>query len=315
MRRNVFVASAHRSGSTLMTLVLGSHPLAFDVGEFGAFPDWIAHPDGSRCTCGAAPFVACPFWAEVAAQVWERTGWDPFTQPYARLVELRGRSALERARMRALRSLYLASRRSRVYAPLFQLVGGPARVEEMVEATLALYDAALEVAGAELLVDSHKEPARYRALVAARPESRIVYLTRDGRGVVASHLTSKRPSRAYHYRSSAAARRWVEQNRGFQRMLSTLPRESWMHVRYEDLCAHPQETLERVCAFLEVPFDPGMLDFSEQVHHTVGGNRMRFRGDRAIRLDERWRRRLTDEDLQAYDRIAGRMHRALGYAA
>jgi hypothetical protein len=37
-------------------------------------------------------------------------------------------------------------------------------------------------------------------------------------------------------------------------------------VRYEDLTANPERELRKICAFLGVPFEPGMIDYGSQDH-------------------------------------------------
>ena len=242
MRRIVLVASAHRSGAPRMARWLGCHPSALDVGNLPAFPGWMTHRDGGRCACGAAPFVACPFWGAVADRVLAETGWDPLADPHAHALELRGRSLLQRVRMRALRHLYLAAPGG---AWPFRLLGGPRVLRDLVEATLRLYDAALDVAGAEVLVDHPWEPARVRALVAARPGTRVLHVVSDPQ------------------HPAPAARR-------FQDMLATLPRWSWMELHQDDLETEPEETLARACAFVDLTFHPQMLDPARISRHPVG---------------------------------------------
>lgn len=38
----------------------------------------------------------------------------------------------------------------------------------------------------------------------------------------------------------------------------------FLHVKYEDLVTEPERTLERICAYLEIPFDPGALDYTRK---------------------------------------------------
>ena len=47
-------------------------------------------------------------------------------------------------------------------------------------------------------------------------------------------------------------------------------------------------------------------------HHMLG-NDMRLRFDGAIKLDARWRRELTEKELQAFSQNAGKMNRRFGY--
>lgn len=46
----VYIAGTGRSGSTLLDMLLSSHPLAFGAGELSAvFVEWA---EGGLCTCG-----------------------------------------------------------------------------------------------------------------------------------------------------------------------------------------------------------------------------------------------------------------------
>lgn len=39
---------------------------------------------------------------------------------------------------------------------------------------------------------------------------------------------------------------------------------SFIHVKYEDLVTEPEQTLERICEYLEIPFDPAALDYNRK---------------------------------------------------
>jgi hypothetical protein len=75
-----------------------------------------------------------------------------------------------------------------------------------------------------------------------------------------------------------------------------------LEVRYEDLIADPEATLRRVCDFIELDFDPAMVDppdrsAIETALAPVGG----------------WRERLEPEQLEAFEEVAGPMLDELGY--
>jgi hypothetical protein len=55
-------------------------------------------------------------------------------------------------------------------------------------------------------------------------------------------------------------------------------------------------------------FDPRQMNWTNQVRHNVGGNRMRWKTESKIRLDEAWREKLTFAQKFAIDAgtIAGR---------
>ena len=93
--------------------------------------------------------------------------------------------------------------------------------------------------------------------------------------------------------------------------LRTLPHGSYIHVRYEDICRYPAETMRTVCSFLNVPFTPEMLAFRQGTPHIIGGNPMRSRKEDKITEDKRWEQQLSAEDLATFERIAGKLNRKL----
>ncbi len=186
----------------------------------------------------------------------------------------------------------------------------------MARASLQCFDAALDEADTDVLVDSGKDPYRAWALYRLRPNAvRLLYLVRDGRGVMTSMLgAGRKASTSWHDDPGAATAQWVTENRAIEGVLNHVRPEHWMFLRYEDLCRDPEQALAEVCSFADLEPDPSMLDFRSAEHHDVGGNRMRFaKGDRAIRLDEKWRRKATPAHLAAFEQVGGELNRHLGY--
>jgi hypothetical protein len=172
----------------------------------------------------------------------------------------------------------------------------------------------------------------YRAhmaeIAAALPEARFIHIIRDGRDVALSY-------RGLWFGPgddiAAQARFWTTEIARARAQAQNLP--FYLEVKFEDLVTHPQGELSRICAFLDLPFDPAMLDYpgraqdrlSEYVQpfgpQGAGGvTRERFLAihDRtqappdADRIG-RWRTEMTPADLHNYDEIAGPLLRQLGY--
>lgn len=78
-----------------------------------------------------------------------------------------------------------------------------------------------------------------------------VFIQRDGRTCVRSKMARTNQD------LEAACRRW-EFSVAVQRFLQAHPRSYCLS--YEDLVAAPVKTLRGLCRFLDVPFDPAMLD-------------------------------------------------------
>ena len=118
-----------------------------------------------------------------------------------------------------------------------------------------------------------KTPADIRHLdflVRLFPDAVYIHITRDGRDVALSQLAKK--GSFFHdlkeYRRIGFAnllKRWADWE---QRIRDVLYRDGLrvVHLKYEDLTADPQRELQRVTAFLGVPFEAEMLDYASMDH-------------------------------------------------
>jgi hypothetical protein len=161
-----------------------------------------------------------------------------------------------------------------------------------------------------IVVDSSKNPIRAKLLYLADPESfRMIRMIRDGRGVARSWMKAfGTPT----FRK--ATLQWLLRDRLIHMTTSGIPGNQTHYVRYEDLCRRPEETLRELCAFMRTEFDPRMLDFQDLERHDVHINPRPLKSEnREIRLDEKWRRTVSQDDLRAFQRIAGGWNRRHGY--
>jgi len=128
-----------------------------------------------------------------------------------------------------------------------------------------------------------------------------------------------RDGRAYAHsikRKGISVRMAADQWRQFQlcadRLLAGMPDDRLFQLRYEDLCAAPDDLLARLCAFLDI----APLSAPEVIHpgdHHILGNSMRLRGPMKVQLDEKWRDGLSKAEQDTVLAIAGTMNRRLGY--
>ncbi|MCU0923931.1 MAG: sulfotransferase, partial [Burkholderiaceae bacterium] len=77
--RVAYICSSGRSGSTLLNLMLGSHPDFVCLGEIEHLPKNVALD--TVCTCGAR-VSACPFWNRVFDRLASDSGMDMRAEPY-----------------------------------------------------------------------------------------------------------------------------------------------------------------------------------------------------------------------------------------
>jgi hypothetical protein len=319
----VYILAASHSGSTLLAMLLGSHPDVCTVGELKATS--LGPLDAYRCSCGV-PIQACPFWQAVTAAMRARgvafdlshPGTDLRTgaSPYARrlLKPLHRSPPLELVRDTAL---HLDPRWRRHLA----------RVNAV---NAALVGALREHTGARVIVDSSKIGLRLKYLLRDPAfDMRVIRLIRDGRAVALTYMDPERFADARDPRlrgggtglardaerlpMERAAREWRRSNEEGDAIVARLDRSRWIEARYEAVCANPRVGLARLFEFLGVAPEAAPAHFRAHEHHVIG-NGMRLDTTSEIRLDDRWQATLTAEELHIFDDVAGGLNRGYGYA-
>ena len=160
------------------------------------------------------------------------------------------------------------------------------------------------------------------------PEAHFIHVIRDGRDTALSRQGLWfGPGDDY----VALAKFWVD---GIEAARAQAPHLAhYGEVRFETLVADPKGTLERICADLDLAFDPAMLDYHEAAPSRLAeykrpfGPADRTPGDLATflsihervqtPLDEtrigRWRGDMAREDRERFESVAGPLLRELGY--
>jgi hypothetical protein len=279
--RVAFIGGRHRSGTTLLELMLASIPGFFAAGELRQI--WERGvADNRRCGCGRR-FHDCPFWTEVGREAFG--GWDALDLPDA--IALRRRFDTPSVAVRSM------------------LASSPEQGSALARysgLTAAVLRAIRSVSGADIVVDSSKSAAHALMLQGSRAaDVRLVHMVRDSRGVTYSRRRragrSARADRADRQRTNVAAEamRWLFYN-GLTPALGGrgIP---YLRIRYEDLVSAPDANLRTIVRHLGADDPPQLPVDASTVHlvpnHLVYGNRLRFeQGDLELRLDEAWIREM-----------------------
>ena len=302
----LFICGSGHSGSTLLEMLVAGHPHVAALGELHNLSHQIAI--GRACSCGSLP-RECPRWQAVAAQIRLRTGIDIFERPFAfRVSRERPRNLPERAIRSWNRSLHYLHFRSPLmgWLKLHRLTVGEREVATNTEMVCAIVR---ELAGARVLIDSSKDYVRMRERYDSAPlgSVKVVYLSRDGRGVMWSAMKRRRVAAWY------GAKEWAKTQRRIRGMLRGVRPQDRIHVRYEDLCTEPEGVLRGICAWLGLSYAEELLALRPPQHHTIAGNKIRLERAMAIRLDEAWRANLKPLQLRVFALLAGAENRRLGY--
>jgi hypothetical protein len=300
----VCVPGSPYTGSTLLGMLLDSHPACASI---GAATGLTARVDlaSYRCSCGAR-FTDCGFWARVARRtvelehpvtIYRQDFWNTH-------VRLSHRRSINGVLVSSLGNTTLNSIRDAVV----RRVGPVGRtIEAARAASWSLARAVLEETGKRVFVDTARYHQRPRHLAASPMlDVKVIHLVRDPRGNVSSIM------RHNDVGPWTAARRWRHYNLEAARTARSFPEGSRMLLHYEELCHDPQAALDRVAAFVGVdPAPIGGLVGSAQRH--VIGNSMRLRALEEIREDRSWEDRLTRADLRTIGRVVGRLSHRFGY--
>ena len=297
-KKVIFIVGIGRSGSTLLDLMLGSHPEAFSLGEISKLPEFVNQ--GKR---NLAALEESTFWI------------DSFDET-------------ELKRFAAGISNHRLNKRIPLKVEKF--------VRELLgkDDIFNSYTTLFKKTKAQILVDSSKylswvsNQLKNKEFRSGAIDAYLIRIVRDGRAVVNSY------SRIYPDSTiSEISQRWVINFQEQQQLYDSFPGERKMLVRYEELATKPEEVLTNICQLLGIEFFPDMVEFWKHEHHHIVGSRgtnaliRKYRGLKQkesveevhgsyyeelglrIKLDVRWQKELSAENLTIFNSLAGELNK------
>lgn len=133
-------------------------------------------------------------------------------------------------------------------------------------------------------VHRHYEQARV-----TYPSARFIHIVRDGRDVCASWIKFGWLGNGYE-----AGRRWKQAIDEWHAVKTLIPPVQCIELRFRDLISAPEIELRRLCAFLNLAFDPAMLKYHEDTSYEPVD-----RGQAG-----KWRTQLSPRDLRLFEGVA-----------
>lgn len=321
-KQAVFIAGSGHSGSTLLDMCLGGHPDIAALGETG-FLYFYAHKTTRQdiCTCGKT-IENCEFWSKVVERLAKVRGLkkenvlddfvlsDPEQMLFNEKGDYRDRLPQDKpVNASLLRPFVGVLGSGTFFRTLSKFSALLDKRRRAAENRMLLLDAVLAAQGKNIALDSTKSPGTLKEawMLRGKTPVKFIVMHRNGRGVAASHI------RRLNLTMPQAAALWRNEIIKWWVASLTIPRKNKITVKYESFAANPEGELRRICAFLGIAYDENMLSFREG-RHNLGGNQMRFRqGETEIKLDERWRHELSQEQLVQFNKTAGWVNKLLGY--
>lgn len=301
-KKVVSIIGSGRTGSTLLMLILGSHPECFALGEISKLYRYYKK---KQALCGVCPDT-CSFWE----QQFTKKELDRLT------------AVLGNTRLNPLVPLQLEK-----------------KVREILhlDGVFNAYSSIFEKLSKTVLIDSSKEvdwvKERYKAkeFTAGKIQNYLIHMVRDGRATMSSKLRITPGLTATEF-SHQWAKRIKETNEFFDKF----PSERKMVVRYEKFITENQETLQSLCQLLQIKYVPEMVQYWKHDHHPIAGNTgtrsliLKYRNEEGtavqsqvqqrqgdyydnmglkLKLDLRWKNELSSEQLEEFNRIAGDLNK------
>jgi len=143
------------------------------------------------------------------------------------------------------------------------------------------------------------------------PVAKFVHLVRDGREVALSYADVPfGPSTVAKAAALWKARVKLGMERG--RPLGTA---RYLELRYERLLVNPQEEVEGLCSFLDLEFDPAMLDYSERARSEVLDRAKLYNPNvmKSITKTRSWDEQMPRSQVEVFEAVAGDTLTELGY--
>lgn len=292
---HVFIAGLPRTGSTLTHRILNRSPEVRLAGE--------THFLGARTPFG------------------RRTG---YADRFAEAGDLRTDAGLEQV----VTAIYASRGKSfwSRFATTVERTEFERLLRDSDRSRRALFDAAMRAFAQGRPVAGDKTPEHIDAvptLLSWFPEARVVHTFRDPRAIYVSLRRKERAESLSQagrvarragplfdlYASTSLAFRWRSMARRHRRYAAAYPGR-YMLQRFEDLLAEPEAAVKRLCEFIGIAFDPGML---EQVVHNSSYAPKRSGAGIDQSTAERWRDHLPKTTERWLSLVCGRELGTFGY--
>jgi hypothetical protein len=272
------IGGAGRSGSTLLERLLSTARGVTAVGELR----WVwkrGFADNHLCSCGT-PFLACPYWTSITGRA------------------LGGSASVDASAMQAAarsvdRLRYIPYHAwPRLSPPAFRRA-----LREYGDVLGRVFESIAEQSGAQLIVDSSKEPA-YAFLLRRVPTLNVflLHLVRDSRAVAFSWQRIRRRPEITdqaqfmpRYGVAKSSRDWMEKNALFELYGGT--GGELARIRYEDMTERPADTLSHVLGRVQSALGVSLGECGDRdvTQHTISGNPVRFSAQvPSVRPDDEW---------------------------
>ena len=152
-----------------------------------------------------------------------------------------------------------------------------------------------------------------KQLLTLFPDAQIIHVVRDGRDCIASLMNMPWWKKDLAY----TIMNWQEAIQEGKHAKRSLPVEQFIEIRYEDFISHPEKWARELCRFLGEKYNSDMLKFQEIADIAVPDYKMQWHSATRKPLSSnaigRWKRDLEKWQIRLIEKTTGRELKEWGY--
>lgn len=272
-QRACFIAGAAKSGTTLLVSLLDGHPELLVMPQDTAYFATVLTKYRDRGRRAQFDYLTNESWTNVLFGKQARRGNQDYAGfPKQEFLETFERIAFDPANAeRDLLALMMEA-----YA---NVIGIPIdRVKRWVEKTPA---------------NRNYVPQIFERF----PEAKLLVTMRDPRALLAAQIALEKKRNTKRFSVYYVVAHWLRVAELARKIQAGS--EKGLVVRYEDLAGEPKTSMQKVCTYLEIDFDPGVVLNPTKVGQSWGGN-----SAAGVRFSEistepvtRWQRELAEDEI------------------
>ena len=141
----------------------------------------------------------------------------------------------------------------------------------------------------------HRHISRALALF---PDLRIVHLLRDPRDVARSSIGMGWAGNVYY-----GIDHWLDTEADWTNVSPQVPHENVLTVHYENLISEPEATLRAMCSFLNVDYEPAMLEYDKTSTYSKPSKELTFQ----------WKHKQSQREIALVENKIGKLLTDRGY--
>lgn len=193
---------------------------------------------------------------------------------------------------------------------LYKLEGQTASFEQLIKLIYYNYQSLYTKDRIQILGDKSPVNSLYaKKLVKVFPSARFIHLVRDYRGNLSSMLRYE----VFSPSVTTIVSQWKYSVNQIEQLATNYP-DKFITIRYEDLVKDPQGVITRMCSFLNINFNPVMLDSQKREEIIKQSYDQSFISEWHPNLPmeisenniDKWKQKLSPSAIRLADYIAGK---------